>query len=167
MYPMPDRANAADEAALASYARELADAIEAALPAWVERSVARFVPLDATTPGADPSLAGTVASLGARVRAETGGRVRSLLETDIDEQTASPLSLLRAAVQLPTELLRSLGVRPVQRDEFDERNFPEDIYGLVPTSFAEVDPALREPGLRWGAAKAHVFKQRRRSEGRA
>jgi hypothetical protein len=167
MYAMPVRANADDEAALESFARALADAIDAALPAWVERSVARFVPLDTTAPPPDDgtSLADTVAALGTQVRDEVGGRVRALLETDIDEQRASPLALLRSAVRQPTELLRSLGVAPVQRDDFDVRNFPDDVYGLVPTSFADVDASLQDPGLRWGAAKAHVFKQRRRAEG--
>ena len=30
----------------------------------------------------------------------------------------------------------------------------------------DLDPALHEPGLRWGAAKAHVVLARRRAEGR-
>ena len=36
------------------------------------------------------------------------------------------------------------------------RNFPDDVYDLSPATFADVDPALHEPGLVWGAAKAHV-----------
>jgi hypothetical protein len=51
----------------------------------------------------------------------------------------------------------------VVRDEFDERAFPEDLYALTPASFADVDPALHEPGLMWGAAKAHAHLVRRRS----
>ena len=52
-----------------------------------------------------------------------------------------------------------------RRDEFAERTFPDDVYDLSPASFADVDPALHEPGLMWGAAKAHVILHRRRSEG--
>ena len=51
------------------------------------------------------------------------------------------------------------------RDEVAVRQFPDDVYDLVPASFAEVDPELHEPGLVWGAAKAHVHLARRRSEG--
>jgi hypothetical protein len=40
------------------------------------------------------------------------------------------------------------------------------VYDLTPASFADVDPALHEPGLVWGAAKAHVHLARRRREGR-
>jgi hypothetical protein len=54
----------------------------------------------------------------------------------------------------------------VARDEFSLRNFPDDVYDLTPASFADVDPELHEPGLLWGAAKAHVHLARRRREGR-
>ncbi len=43
--------------------------------------------------------------------------------------------------------------------------FPDDDYDLTPASFGDLDPALHEPGLVWGAAKAHVFLARRRAAG--
>jgi hypothetical protein len=46
------------------------------------------------------------------------------------------------------------------------RSFPDDVYDLTPASFADVDPALHEPGLVWGAAKAHVHLARRRRQGK-
>ena len=63
------------------------------------------------------------------------------------------------------QVLADAGVPPIVRDEFEERAFPDDVYGLAPASFADLDPALREPGLVWGAAKAHVVLARRRAEG--
>jgi hypothetical protein len=51
----------------------------------------------------------------------------------------------------------------VPRDEFSVRSFPDDAYDLSPASFADVDPALHEPGLAWGAAKAYVHLARRRA----
>jgi hypothetical protein len=39
------------------------------------------------------------------------------------------------------------------------------VYDLSPAAFADLDPSLREPGLTWGAAKAHVHLARRRREG--
>jgi hypothetical protein len=74
--------------------------------------------------------------------------------------------LLRAAVRIPTGVLAAAGVAPVDRDDFARRNFPDDPYDLTPASFADVDESLREPGLVWGAAKAHVHLARRRDEGR-
>jgi hypothetical protein len=59
-------------------------------------------------------------------------------------------------------VLRAAGVPPVRRDEFAEHAFPDDVYDLAPASFADVDPSLHEPGLVWGAAKAHVHLSRRR-----
>jgi hypothetical protein len=159
MSAMPTRANADDEAALVAYATALADAIDDALPGWVHRSVERFVPVTG-------AVATAVADAGERARARVAPEVRALLATDLDEQTSTPLAIVRLAVREPTEVLQSLGVAPVARDEFEERAFPDDVYGLTPATFADVDPALHEPGLRWGAAKAFVFKERRRREGK-
>jgi hypothetical protein len=159
MEPMSTRANADDEAALARYAVELADAIDAALPGWVRRSVERFLPV------VGPVVA-EVDAAAARVR-DVGAAVRTLLLTDLDEQTSTPLAIVRGAVAVPTSILRAHGLPPVERDEFDVRSFPDDIYRLTPATFADIDPALAEPGLRWGAAKAFVFKARRRAEGRS
>jgi hypothetical protein len=146
-----------DEARLRDYAVRLADAIEAALPGWVVRSVERFV-------ASAESLAAAGAA-GEEARAVVGPAVRRLLLTDIDAQTETPLGLLRAAVRYPTGVLRASGVAPVTRDPFAERAFPDDVYDLSPASFADVDPSLHEPGLEWGAAKAHVHLTRRRAEG--
>lgn len=148
-----------DDAALAAYATALADAIDDALPRWIERCIARHVPLDA-------AVARRVPEVVAVVQAEVGTQVRALLATDIDAQRANPLALLRAAVRHPNALLAELGAPVPERDEFSRRNFPEDVYDLTPASFADVDPSLHEPGLVWGAAKAHVHLQRRRAEGR-
>ena len=88
--------------------------------------------------------------------------MRALLLLDVEEQRVNPLALLRRAVSYPTDVLRGAGVPPVVRSEFDERAFPDDVYALTPASFADIDPALHEPGILWGAAKAHAHLQRRR-----
>ena len=53
------------------------------------------------------------------------------------------------------------------RDQFANSSFPDDVYGLVPATWADVDPSLHEIGITWGAAKAFVHKARRRDEGRS
>jgi hypothetical protein len=148
-----------DEATLRTYALTLAAAIERALPQWLERCVARFVVLDA-------SVAAVLARAVDEAAAEVMPEIRAVLLADVDQQRINPLALLRAAVRFPTAVLAGLEVPPVARDEFARRNFPDDLYDLTPASFADVDPALHEPGLVWGAAKAHVVLQRRRAEGR-
>lgn len=136
------------------HATALADAIEAALPGWVERSVARYVDV------ADPAVADAAREAGRRAAEEVGVQVRVLLQADIDEQRTTPLSLLRGAVRYPTAVLRDAGVPPVDRDPIQVRLLPEDLYDLSPASFADVDPALAEPGMVWGAAKALAHRRR-------
>jgi hypothetical protein len=154
---------ASDDAKLAAYAAELADGIEAALPGWVQRSVERVM---VAWSGELPAAVGDEArTAGEQALADVGPRVRSLLLSDIDEQTFNPLMIVRDAVRYPTQVLERAAVPPVVRDAEAEAQFPDDAYDLVPASFADLDPALHEAGLTWGAAKAHVHLQRRRAEG--
>lgn len=152
-----------DHEALVRHATDLADAVDAALGGWVERAVRDRAEHWCT--GSSEALRAQAVAAGARATVEVGPTVRALLATDVDKQRTGPLALIRRAVRFPTEVLAAAGVPAVVRDEFDERAFPEDVYGLAPASFADVDPALHGPGLAWGAAKAHVVLARRRSEG--
>jgi hypothetical protein len=136
------------------HATALADAIVVALPGWVERCVAGRLP----TP--DPAAMAAAAEAGRRAAVEVGAGVRALLALDIDEQRTTPLSLLRAAVRYPTEVLQAAGVPPVDRDPIQARLLPDDPYDLNPARFADVDPALAEPGMMWGAAKALAHRRR-------
>jgi hypothetical protein len=157
-------ANSADEAALRRYAEALATGIESALPGWVERCVARLM---VAWTGEVPEAAAREAAEAGRVAVtEIGPRIRALLACDVDQQATSPLALVRDAVRWPTAVLVAAGVPAVERDPFAERTFPGDIYDLAPASFAELDPALQDAGIAWGAAKAHVVLARRRAEGR-
>ena len=163
--PAPAPRESPDDARrLAELAGALADAVEAAIGPWVHRRVAAVA--DAWRPGLAAELGPAAAAAGEEARRDVGARMRALLEADVDEQAAGPLALLREAVRHPTAVLAAAGVAPVARDEFAERAFPDDAYDLAPATFADVDPALHEPGLVWGAAKAHVVLARRRAEGR-
>ena len=160
MEPMAPDANPDDELRLREYATELADGIEQALPSWVERNVERL--LMAYTGTADPDTMAHAARAGEHARDQVGPEVRRLLEQDVDDQRGNPLAVLRSAISYPTEVLRDAGVPPVVRDAFSEERFPDDVYGLCPAAFTDLDPALHDVGLRWGAAKAFVHKARHR-----
>lgn len=149
-----------DEARLAEISTDLADRVEEALPGWVERCVVERAAAAGVV--VDDRLLEHARGAGRRCRDDVVPALRSLLATDVEEQWGTPLTLLRSAVGYPTEVLESAGVPPVDRDEVDARIFPEDPYDLVPRSFSDVDESLREPGLMWGAAKAHVHLARRR-----
>lgn len=142
-----------DEALLAAAAEELARTVVEVLPGWVDRCVRRFLP------DIDPA---EVAPHGQRAADQVGARLRALLAQDVEAQAANPLAVLRAAVRHPTEVLAAAGVPPIERSAFDRRAFPDDPYGLTPAAWADIDPALHEPGLVWGAAKAFVVLNRRR-----
>jgi hypothetical protein len=159
------RANPDDERALVAYATALADAIEQALPGWVVGSVERLVLAWQGGAEVDRGVLADARAAGERARAEVGAEVRALLALDIDDQRTTPLTLLRRAVRYPTEVLRGAGVPEVVRDARGEQLLPDDVYGIAPATFADIDPALHDPGLAWGAAKAHVHLARRRIEG--
>ncbi len=144
-----------DEATLHVYAVLLVDAIDDALPRWVRRCVARYVAVEGT-------LEADVLNAAQRTREYVVPALRSLLSSDVNAQRANPLALVRDAVRFPTDVLMRVGIAPAVRDAFASRNFPYDVYDLSPMSFGDIDPAVQEPGLLWGAAKAHVFLQRRR-----
>jgi hypothetical protein len=150
------------EAQLRFYADRLAEAVDAALPVWVERSVRSVAAAQAITLTAETERA--VFDAGERARIEVGGEVAALLAVDIDHQSGTPLTLLRAAVRFPTAVLASLGAAAPERDSFDVASFPADRFALTPASFADIDPSLHEPGIAWGAAKAFVHKRRRAGE---
>jgi hypothetical protein len=149
-----------DAAALRTHADALADALVAALSGWVERCVG----VRCAQAGVDltPTVAAAAADAGRRCTEDVGGRVRDLLSMDVDAQRTTPLSLVRDGVRHPTEVLRAAGVPEVVRDEFAERSFPDDVYGLAPATLADITPELHELGLVWGAAKAHVHRRRHR-----
>jgi hypothetical protein len=136
------------------HATALADAVVDALPGWVERSVAR------RAGRMTDEVAEAARAVGRRAAEEVGAEIRALVEADIDEQRTTPLSLLRAAVRYPTEVLREAGVPPVDRDPFQARLLPDDVYDLSPATFADIDPALAEPGMVWGASKALEHRRR-------
>ncbi len=149
-----------DAAALGRYAATLAAAMGEAIPRWIERSVLDRI---RTQRGSVTDAERTAASeAGRRAGAEAGPALVQLLGTDIDTQATTPLAIARDQVRWATQALQAAGVVPSTRDAFAQRQDPDDLYDLVPGSFAAIDPALAEPGLHWGAAKAHVHLARRR-----
>lgn len=101
-----------------------------------------------------------------RTATRTLDELADLLGRDVDDQQTNPLSVLRAAVDGPTELLLAHGVPARPADPFLVERFPDDVYGLGPAAWADIDDELHEPGIVWGAWKAMTVLRRRREEGR-
>jgi len=151
----------ADAAALRGYAEALADAVVAALPGWVERVVTQRYQ-DWSGQVAPAEVHDNARAAAQRAVADVEPRLRALLASDVDAQRNNPLAILRDAVRHPTDVLATAGVPAVQRDTQAERLFPADAYDLSPATFGDLHPSVHEPGLVWGAAKAHVILSRRR-----
>jgi hypothetical protein len=144
--------SAEDDEQFARIGNELVDGIAAVLDGWLIGAVTRF----------RPELAEEAAAAAADGAPAVIAELRELVELDLDEQTTTPLTVLRRAVSIPTAVLSAAGVEPLRRDPFDVTAFPDDLYGLTPAAFNDVDGSLGGLGIRWGAAKAHVHLSRRR-----
>jgi len=151
----------ADSAALRRHADDLAEAVADAVPFWVERAVVRRFEAWAGQ-ASTPEVLDDAREAGRRAVHDVGPRLQELLATDVDAQRTNPLAILRGLVRHPAEVLANAGVPPVARDAQAEQLFPDDVYDLSPATFADLHPSMHEPGLRWGAAKAHVILARRR-----
>lgn len=146
-----------DERQLAAYADALHAGVVAAIPGWVGRTTATRAASGGVAVD-DAALDDVATATVALVDRE----LRRILDADVDQGAGSPLEAVRAAVGPVTTLLETWGAAHPARDDFVADAFPDDRYEIGPASFADIDEALHEPGLIWGAARAHVHLRRRR-----
>ncbi len=152
-----------DEVQLPEPAAELLRVATHAVPDWLRRITVEA----AVRGGADAASIGDgLDAMVDRVAGRTVDELESLLRLDGDDQAVNPLTVLRGAIAEPTAFLRARDVAPGPLDPFVADRFPDDVYGLGPATWSDVDPALHEPGLVWGAWKAMTVLRRRRDEGR-
>jgi hypothetical protein len=147
--------------------RQAGDAIVAgvdgALPSFLEAGARRVLDawdrLDpAARRAADAELHAAAVAATARVVAE----LRTLFAVDAAEQRSTPLQIVRSAVGEPTAVLAAHGVPQVVRDQFAERSWPDDVYGLAPHTLDDLGVEDLGPlHLAWGMAKARVLRARR------
>jgi hypothetical protein len=126
--------------------------------AFVQRRLTAVVRTQAlASPGPEE-----IAVLAHAVTARIDRELQALLDTDIDAQRTTPLSVLRGAVAEPAEVLRAAGAHPVRPGGADRWEVREDPYALAPDTLADLGDEAHEAGLAWGAAKAFVHLRRRR-----
>jgi hypothetical protein len=88
--------------------------------------------------------------------------LRSFFATDVDAQRTTPLAIVRTLRIEATNVLMAAGVPAVERDPFDARAFPDDIYGIVPKDLGELgDEDLGAALIAWGLGKSGVLRDRR------
>lgn len=142
------------------YSERLLNVMEATASSWLRRSFDRVVDAQGLAGSADSTSRDE-----AIVEAfdELSTNVRELLLLEAWEQRRNPLDLVRECTGALSRELARLGARPVRRDEFEERSFPGDVFGLCPATWSDVHPDLHEVGLEWGAWKAAAIIAHRRS----
>jgi hypothetical protein len=154
------------EALMAEGERALVGGVERLGAAWVERVVGEA--LDAWG-GLDPAARAAARDAARAAGARGATRVRAELEAlfarDPADQRSTPLEIIRTLRREATEVLEAAGAPPADRDAFDARAFPDDVYGVVPKSPADLgDEALGGALLAWGMGKARVLRARQNPE---
>jgi hypothetical protein len=163
---MPDTADELPERQLPARqlmdegAARLIDGVERLGAAWVVAAVTGIVdawgrldPLARTNALAAAQTAGEAAA--GRVAAE----LRALFATDVADQRVTPLEIIKSLRAEATAVLRDAGIPEVERDEFETRSFPDDVYAIVLKSPAELgDDDLGGALLAWGMGKANTLR---------
>lgn len=154
----PDRDPGAliDEEHRSSYQRRgqrLRQCIIEALPGWIEAQIAQRL---AAPIEDDPEIA----AVSAAVTHSVASRLADLIEADVDDPRSGPLECIRQSLGPVTELLGRRGATQPERDSFDRRVRPDDVFALGPMSFLELGPDVHAAGIEWGAAKAFLHRRR-------
>ena len=137
--------------------------VERELGGWVERSVARILDAwDRSSPDERARAERDAVDAGTAATVRVVGELHTLFALDPEEQRSTPLEIVRRAYREPTAVLEVAGIPPVERDEFAERAWPDDTYGLVVHGLGDLgDPELAPFQMAWGLAKAKVLRARR------
>jgi hypothetical protein len=150
------------ETLMAEGEHALVSGVERLGAAWVEAAVARVV--DAWGGLDAPARAATMEharAAGDRAAARVAADLEALFALDPAQQRATPLEIIRTLRREATQVLEAAGVPPVERDRYETQSFPDDVYGVVPKSAAELgDETLGGALLAWGIGKARVLRAR-------
>jgi hypothetical protein len=157
-----DEAEAEGRALMVEGSTRLLDGVRRLAAAWVVHAVADVV--DAWGRLDAPARAQAVeaaAAAGALAAARVDDELRTLFALDPAVQRATPLEIIRSLRREATDVLAAAGVPEVVRDQFETRAFPDDVYGIVLKSPAELgDDELGGALLAWGMGKAKLLRAR-------
>ena len=153
---MPDYITQVDQ-----YSTRLLETSDRVVSQWVERLIQKHCDERMMSNLKDGDH---VSSVVARVGNEVHTKLCDLLLIDVFEQRTNPLAIFRQATRPISDLLKTAGCAPVVRDEFDERSFPDDIFGLSPATWVDIDEMMVEPGIEWGAWKAATIVMRKKKQ---
>jgi hypothetical protein len=141
----------------------IVDGVRRLAPGWVVRTVSGLIEaygrLDPRT--AERAIA-QAHEAGARAATRVTHDLEALFARPPAEQRTTPLVIVRSLRTEATAVLRDAGVPEVERDPYDLRAFPDDVYGIVPKSIVELgDEDLGGALLAWGMGKARVLREQK------
>ncbi len=147
---------------MAEAGARIVDGVERCAAGWIERTVVDLAEQwGQLTPTARDALAADARDAGERARARVTAELRAFFALDAAQQRTTPLAIVRTLRREATEVLQRAGVPPVERDPYEVRAFPDDIYGIVPHALAELgDDDLGPTLLVWGLGKSAVLRAR-------
>jgi hypothetical protein len=106
-------------------------------------------------------VAAAATRAGEQAAARVAAELQALFALDPADQRVTPLEVIRSLRREASVVLRDAGVPEVVRDPFEMRAFPDDEYGIVLKTPAELgDDELGGALLAWGMGKAKVLRAR-------
>jgi hypothetical protein len=150
------------EALMAEGAQAIVEGVERLAADWVVGMVTKIV--DAwgrLDPSARAAAIDNARAAGNGAATRVAAELRQLFAQDPAGQRATPLEIVRSLRREPTAVLAAAGVPEVERDPYEIRAFPDDIYGIVPKAVADLgDEDLGGALLAWGIGKARAVRRR-------
>ena len=148
-------------ALMAEGARRLIDGVTRLGGDWVVRTVMTRIDqwgrLDA---GARARALDDAATVGVAAATRVAAELEALLALPPAAQRATPLEIIRTLRDEATLVLRHAGVPEIERDPFEVRAFPDDVYGIVLRTPVELgDEELGGALLAWGLGKAKALRE--------
>jgi hypothetical protein len=129
---------------------------------WTERVVVELADQwGRLAPDARDALIADARDAGERSRERVTAELRAFFALDAAQQRTTPLAIVRSLRAEATEVLSRAGLPPVERDPYEVRAFPDDIYGIVPHALPELgNDELGPTLLVWGLGKSAVLRAR-------
>jgi len=138
----------------------IVDGVERLAPAWVVRVVTRVADVSGVLDEQQrAALLRDATGAGEAGAARVAAELRALFSLPPEHQHATPLEIVRSLRHEATGVLARAGVPEVARDRFEQRAFPDDVYGIVPRSLADLgDDELGPLLLMWGLGKTRALR---------
>ena len=136
----------------------LVRAVDESIISWLNHKTSIILGTDALEKHG-PEITAAISEVAANARES----LTELALGDVDAPMSGPLERIRQAMGPVHAALDGAGAPRPSRDRLDSQMRPDDIYGLGPYTFLDLGESVHEAGITWGAAKAYVHTQRRRS----